>query len=84
MSKNHNKFLHLIPLTHQIKIFFQNFDRVTFFTLLTPNFMQSFRKNFLAVSEISKDGQTDGRTDGQGRLLWTPMGRPMVQNQKTV
>ena len=33
-----------LTLNPQIKIFFQNSGRVTFFTLLTPNFMQSFRK----------------------------------------
>ena len=26
------------------------------------------------------DGRTDGQTDGQGRLLWTPTGKPGVQN----
>ena len=26
-----------------------------------------------------KDGRTDGRTDGQGGLLWTPTGKPGVQ-----
>ena len=62
MSKNLN-FWHLIPLNPRIKIFFQNSGRVTFFTLLTPNFMQSFRKIEWAVSEIFKDGLTDGLTD---------------------
>ena len=62
MSKNPN-FWHLIPLNPRIKIFFQNSGRVTFFTLLTPNFMQSFRKIEWAVSEIFKDGLMDGRTD---------------------
>ena len=43
--KKNSNFWHLIPLNPRIKIFFQNSSRVTFFTLLTPNFMQSFRKN---------------------------------------
>ena len=34
-------FWHLIPHLD----FFQNSGRVTLFILLTPNFMQSFRKN---------------------------------------
>ena len=34
------------------------------------------------VSEIFKDGPTDhGRTNGQGRLLRTPSGKPGVQNR---
>ena len=76
MSKNLN-FWHLIPLNPRIKIFFQNSGRVTFFTLLTPNFMQNFRKIEWAVSEIFKDGLTDG----QGRLPWTPSGKPGIQNK---
>ena len=51
------KFLKLNP---RIKIGFQNSGCVTFFTLLTLNFMQGFRKNEWAVSEIFKDGRTDG------------------------
>ena len=62
MSKIPN-FWHLIPLNPRIKIFFQNSGHVTFFTLLTPNFMQSFRKIEWAVSEIFKDWLTDGLTD---------------------
>ena len=85
MSKNPN-FWHLIPLNPRVKIFFQNSGRVTFFTWLTPNFMQSFRKIEWAVSEIFKDGRTDRLTDGitgrlsdgQGRLLCTPLGSKML------
>ena len=40
--------------------------------------MQKFRKKLRAVSEIFKDGRIDGRTDGQGRLLWNPTGKPGV------
>ena len=61
MTKTPN-FWHLIPLNPWIKIFFQNSGSVTFFTLLTFNFMQSFRKIEWAVSEIFKDGRTDGRS----------------------
>ena len=46
-------------LNPQIKIFFQNSGYVTFFSLLTPNFMQSFRNYYWTVSEIFKDRQTD-------------------------
>ena len=46
-----------LTLNPRIKIFL-NSGRVTFFTLMMPNFMQSFRKNQWAVSEISKDGRT--------------------------
>ena len=40
-------FWHLIPLDPRIRIF-QNSGCVTFFTLLTLNFMQSFRKNLMS------------------------------------
>ena len=40
--------------------------------------MQKIRKKQLAVSEIFKDGLTDGLTDGQGQLPWTPLGKPGV------
>ena len=30
---------------------------------------------------LKTDGRTDRRTDRQGRLLWTPRGKPGVQNQ---
>ena len=42
--------------------------------------MQSFGKNWWAVSEIFEDERAGGRTNGQGRLLWTPLGKPWVQN----
>ena len=42
--------------------------------------MQSFRKTNEQSLEIFKEGQTDGQTDRQGRLLWTPTGKPGVQN----
>ena len=43
-----------------------NSGRVTFFTLLTPNFMQSLRKTNEWSPRYLK---TDGLTNGQGRLL---------------
>ena len=46
--------------------------------------MQKIRKKQWAVSEIFKDGRTngltDGLTDGQERLVWTTSGKPGVQN----
>ena len=39
-----SQFLTLIPLDPQIKIL-SEFRHAIFFTLLTPNFMQFFRKN---------------------------------------
>ena len=64
-------FRYLIPLDPRIKIFFQNFGRVTFFTLLTPNFMQSFRKktNERSLRYLKMDGRTHGRTDGRTRAI---------------
>ena len=72
-------FPHLWPP----KIFFQKSGSVTFVPLWCPNFMQKIRKNQWAVSEIFKDGlwTTDQRTDGQGRLLRTPSGKPGVKNR---
>ena len=74
-------FPHLRPP----RFFFQKSGSVTFVPLWCPNFMQKIRKNQWAVSEIFKDGRTDGprtdqRTNGQGRLLRTPSGKPGVQN----
>ena len=63
------EFFILNPLNPRIKIIFQNFGRVTFFTLLTPNFMQSFRKtNEQSFQNIWRrtDGQT---TDGLTRAI---------------
>ena len=74
-------FPHLRPP----KIFFQKSGSVTFVPLWCTNFMQKIRKILRAVSEIFKDGlrTTDGLTDGQGRLLRTPSGKPGVQNDFT-
>ena len=44
--------------------------------------MQKIRK-ILRSLEIFKDGLTDQRTDGQGRLLRTPSGTPGVLNKIT-
>ena len=56
-------FWHFIPGLG----FLQNCGRVTFFTLLTPNFMQSFRKIEWAVSKIFKEGPTDRPQTNHGR-----------------
>ena len=74
------QFLTLNPPQLLDKDFFKIPAMSLFFTLLTPNFMQSFRKNEWAVSEIFKDGRTNWQTDWQGRLLRTPSGKPWVQN----
>ena len=58
-----------------LKIFFQKSGSVTFVPLWCSNFMQKIRKNQRAVSKIFKDGLTEG----QGRLPWTPSGKPGVQ-----
>ena len=64
--------------------FFQKSGSVTFVPLWCSNFMQKIRKNQWTVSEIFKDGRTDhGRTNGQGRLLRTPSGKPWVRKKKT-
>ena len=63
---------------------FQKSGSVTSVPLGCPNFMQKIRKNnewsprYLKM-DGRKDGLTHGRTQGQGRLLWTPAGRPGVQ-----
>ena len=51
-------------LNPRIKIFSQNSGRVTFFTLLTPNFMQSFKTNeqyprFLKINQWTDGPRTD-------------------------
>ena len=53
-------FPHLRPP----KIFFQKSGSVTFVPIWCTNFMQKIRKILRAVSEIFKDGQTNGLTDG--------------------
>ena len=53
-------FPHLRPP----KIFFQKSGSVTFVRLWCTNFMQKIKKILRAVSEIFKDGQTNGPTDG--------------------
>ena len=79
MSKNPN-FLHLIPLNPRINIFFQNSCRVTFFTSLTSNFMQSFGKSNEWSSRYWK---TDTQTDhGRGWFLGTMLGKNGVQKYK--
>ena len=38
------------------------------------------KTNEQSLRYLKTDGHTDGRTDGQGRLLRTPSGKPGVQN----
>ena len=47
--------------------------------------MQSLRKTNERLQYIQRqtDGPTDKPTDKQGRLLWTPTGKPRVQNHIT-
>ena len=45
--------------------FFQKSGSVTFVPLWCTNFMQKIRKILRAVSEIFKDGRTNGPTDGR-------------------
>ena len=43
--------------------------------------MQKLEKtNERSPRYLKTDGLTDGLTDGQGGLLWTPSGKPGVQN----
>ena len=62
------EFLTLNPLNPQIN-FFQNSGHVTFFTLLTPNFMQSLKKTVSSLWDIQR--QTNGRTDRPRTDDWT-------------
>ena len=65
-------------------IFFLNSSRVTFFTLLTPKFMQNFRKNNEpSLRYLKTDGHIDGWTnEAQEWLLRIPLGKPGVQYYK--
>ena len=59
------------PICDPPKIFFQKSGSVTFVPLWGTNFMQKIRKNQWAVSEIFKDGLTDGLTDQRTNgLTW--------------
>ena len=78
MDKKHQKCPHHFPPSVTPQDFFQKSGSVTFVPLWCPNFMQKIRKILRAVSEIFKDGHPHG----QGRLLWTPSGKPGVQNKK--
>ena len=72
-------FAHLRPP----KIFFQKSGSVTFVPLWCTNFMQKIRKILRAVSEIFKDGRTNGRTNGltdMGDYIGPLSGTPGVQN----
>ena len=71
-------FPHLRPP----KIFFQKSGSVTFVPLWCTNFMQKNRKILRAVSEIFKDGRTNGRTNGltdMGDYIGPLSGKPRVQ-----
>ena len=73
-------FPHLRPP----KIFFQKSGSVTFVPLWCTNFMQKIRKILRAVSEIFKDGRTNGRTNGltdMGDYIGPLSGTPGVQNR---
>ena len=65
MDKKHQKYPQNggFPLLVTPQYFFQRSGSATFVSLWCPIFMQKIRKKQRAVSEISKDGLTDGRTD---------------------
>ena len=75
MSKNPN-FWRFIPLNPRINIFF----KILSVSLSFLYWRLTSCKVSDQTNERSLDGQTDERTDGQGRLLWTPSGKPGVQN----
>ena len=77
MSKTPN-FLYLIPLNTGLGEF-SNSGPVTFFTLLAPNFMQSFRKN----NELSLEIFNDQPWTDKNPLLRIPSGKAEVQNYIT-
>ena len=69
------------PLCDPPRFFFQKSGSVTFVPLWCPNFMQKTRKtNEQSLRYLKTDTHTDERTDGQGRLLRTPSGKPGVQH----
>ena len=76
MSKN-LKFGHLIPLNLQIKIL-----ALSLFLLNWPltSCEVSEKTNARSLRYLQTDRRIDRQTDGQGRLLWTPTGKPGVQN----
>ena len=71
LFKNPN-FWYLIPLNPRSNIFFK-IAAVSFFILLTPNFMQNFTKiwKWLVTELWWTDRRTERRTDRQGRLQRT-------------
>ena len=84
MCKNPN-FWHLLPLNPRIKIFFQNFGRVTFLINWPLTSCKSSEKsNEQSLRYLKTGGQTDGRTDQRTReITKDPLGsgRPGVQNK---
>ena len=64
MDKKHQKYPQngVFPPFVTPQEFFQKSGSVTFVPLWCTNFMQKIRKILGAVSEISKDGLTNGRT----------------------
>ena len=63
------KFLTLNRLISRLRFLFKISAVSLLFTLLTLNFMQSFRKtNELSLRYLKTDRRTEGQIDGQGRL----------------
>ena len=70
---------------HQIKIFFKIPD-LSLFLLYWPLTSSKVleKLNERSPRYLKTDGRTNGRTDWQGRLPWTPLGKPRVQNQEII
>ena len=75
-------FWHLIPLIPQNKICFQNSCRITFLLYGTLTSCKVSEKANERSLRYQRQGRTDRQTDEQGLLLWTPSGKPRVQNEK--
>ena len=73
MSKKPS-FWHLIPLNPRIKIFF----KIPVVSLFLLHWSLTSCKVSEKLNERSR--RTNGQTNGQGRLLWTPSGKHGVQN----
>ena len=77
----------ILTLNPRVKIIFQNFSHVTFFTLLPVTSCEvSEKTNEWSLRYLKTGGHTDGHTDGhhtdgQGRLLRTPTGKSRVHNR---
>ena len=65
------------PICDPSRFFFKNWA----LSLLHPSGTLTSCKKLEKTNERSpKHFKTDYRTDGQGRLLWTPPGKPGIQN----